>query len=98
MITMDYVTYSKKLAVVKEYIKNGWANTPCTLAKKLDISERTIFRMIAHLKDTGINIEYNKSDKTYHIYPPPLMKMWMNDSKKYIFYTANLWQARILIL
>ena len=65
---MTFQTYSKKIALLEVYITNKWANTPSTLAEKLDISERTVLRMIDHLKKQGKEIEYCKKDKMYKIF------------------------------
>jgi predicted DNA-binding transcriptional regulator YafY len=65
---MNFQTYSKKIALVEEYIKNKWANTPSTLAVKFEISERTVFRMINHLKLEGKQIWYCKKEKIYKIF------------------------------
>jgi biotin operon repressor len=65
---MSFQTYSKKIALVEVYIKNKWANTPSTLAEKLEISERTVLRMIDYLKKEGKKIEYCKKDKMYKIF------------------------------
>ena len=64
---MDYNTYAQKIALVEKYIQNKWANTPATIAEKLQISKRTVFRMIDHLKKTGKPIEYCKKEKIYKI-------------------------------
>jgi biotin operon repressor len=55
---MDYQTYSKKMGLVQHYIENKWANTPDAIAEKLGISRRTVLRMVNHLKEAGIEIEY----------------------------------------
>lgn len=55
---MDFYTYSKKLILLELYIINRWANTPCTISKKLGVSERTVLRMIDHLKKQGKEIKY----------------------------------------
>jgi Mn-dependent DtxR family transcriptional regulator len=65
---MDFQTYSKKVALVEKYIKNKWANTPATIAKKLKVSERTVLRMINYLKKDGKQIEYCKKEKIYKIF------------------------------
>ncbi|HQW85235.1 MAG TPA: HTH domain-containing protein [Ferruginibacter sp.] len=64
---MNFQTYSKKLSLIEVYIKNKWANTPTTLAGKLGVSERTVLRMIDHLKREGKQINYNKKDKIYEL-------------------------------
>ncbi|MBS1572303.1 MAG: HTH domain-containing protein [Bacteroidetes bacterium] len=65
---MNYQKYSQKIALVEVYIKNKWANTPSTIAKKLEISERTVLRMIDFLKKQGKQIEYCKKEKIYKIF------------------------------
>lgn len=65
---MNFQTYSEKIALLEEYIKNKWANTPSTIARKLEISERTVLRMVDHLKKRGKQIEYCKRNKMYKIY------------------------------
>ncbi len=64
---MDYQTYSKKMGLVQHYIENKWANTPDAIAEKLGVHRRTVLRMINHLKEAGIEIEYCKKDKAYKI-------------------------------
>jgi predicted DNA-binding transcriptional regulator YafY len=64
---MDFQTYLKKILLMEEYITNKWANTPAEIAQKLDTSERTVLRMIVHLKATGKKIEYCKKEKVYKI-------------------------------
>ncbi|MEP7238223.1 MAG: HTH domain-containing protein [Ferruginibacter sp.] len=65
---MNFQTYTQKIALVEIYIQNKWANTPSTLAGKLEISERTVLRMIDHLKKQGKRIEYCKKEKAYKIF------------------------------
>jgi predicted DNA-binding transcriptional regulator YafY len=65
---MNFQTYSKKVALVEMYIKNKWANTPAIIAEKLQVSKRTVFRMIDHLKKDGVPIEYCKKEKIYKIF------------------------------
>jgi predicted DNA-binding transcriptional regulator YafY len=64
---MDFQTYTKKILLMEEYITNKWANTPAEIAQKLGTSERTVLRMIVHLKTTGKKIEYCKKEKVYKI-------------------------------
>lgn len=64
---MNFLTYSKKIALVEVYIKNKWASTPSTIAEKLEVSERTVLRMIDHLKKQGKKIKYCKKEKMYKI-------------------------------
>lgn len=64
---MNFRTYSKKINLVEEYIKNKWANTPSEIANKLQISERTVLRMIEYLKLEGKQIIYCRKEKIYKI-------------------------------
>jgi biotin operon repressor len=64
---MDFQTYSNKVTLMKTYIQNKWANTPLGIARKLDISQRTVLRMIQFLKNNGTKVEYSKRDKIYKI-------------------------------
>lgn len=64
---MDYQTYSKKMGLVQHYVENKWANTPDALSEKLELNRRTVLRMINHLKEAGIEIEYCKKEKVYKI-------------------------------
>ncbi len=64
---MNFFNYSKKLLLLEDYINKQWAVTPEQLAKKLDVSRRTILRMIIYLREQGIAIEYCKKEKKYKI-------------------------------
>lgn len=64
---MTYVEYIRKLGTLQNYIAKKWAITPGQLARRLDISERTILRMIRFLKSKGVQIYYCKKSKCYKI-------------------------------
>ena len=64
---MDFQTYSKKMGLVLHYIENKWANTPDAIAEKLNVSNRTVSRMVSRLKEDGNQIEYCKKEKIYKI-------------------------------
>lgn len=65
---MNFRTYYTKVSLVEQYIKNKWANTPTSIAEKLGVSERTVLRMVDHLKTEGKQIEYCKKEKVYKIF------------------------------
>jgi predicted DNA-binding transcriptional regulator YafY len=50
---------------------NTWhakqAGTPHDLAEKFEISERTVQRMVQHLRDAGCAISFNRNRRTYEI-------------------------------
>ncbi|MCY7293377.1 MAG: helix-turn-helix domain-containing protein [Ferruginibacter sp.] len=64
---MNFIAYTQKLQIIEEYITKQWAVTPDQLAQKLNVSRRTVLRMIMHLKEQGSIIEYCKSEKRYKI-------------------------------
>lgn len=64
---MDFLTYSKKLEVMQYYIEKKWANTPKELSLKLEVSERTILRMIKYLKERGVNVKFSRRSNEYFI-------------------------------
>lgn len=64
---MNYLVYTQKLKLIEEYIGKQRAVTPDQLAQKLNVSRRTILRMIIHLKEQGTIIEYCKTEKKYKI-------------------------------
>jgi biotin operon repressor len=55
------------MRLVENYIEKKWANTPDALAEKLDLTRRTVLRIIGHLKEDGKPIEYCKKEKIYKI-------------------------------
>ena len=68
---MTYKTYSAKLDYLKQLVKQEITGTPFELATTLNVSEKTVRRMIGYLIDEGINIRYSRKIKTYY-YSSPL--------------------------
>lgn len=64
---MDFLTYSTRLDHVLELIKRGSLTSPHDLTEKFDCSERTIRKMIDHLKTKGYNIRYSRRQKKYYV-------------------------------
>lgn len=64
---MDFLTYSKKLEVMQYYIEKKWANTPKDLSQKLEVSERTVLRMVKYLKERGVNVKFSRRSNEYFI-------------------------------
>lgn len=64
---MTYLNYSQKLETLLFYIEKKRAKTPKQIAAKLDVSERTTLRMIRHLKDQGLKINFDKKEKVYFL-------------------------------
>jgi predicted DNA-binding transcriptional regulator YafY len=63
---MSYQSYTEKLKYLLWLIEKKSGNAK-ELSEKLEVSERTVKRMIAHLKDQDYNISYNRNQKCYVI-------------------------------
>lgn len=64
---MTFSTYSKKLDTIKYLSQQKSTGTVEQLAKRLDVSERTVQRMVQQLRDIGYPIMYNRLRYTYEI-------------------------------
>ena len=64
---MNFQTYTQKLETLKYYIEKKWATTPKTLSSKLQVSERTILRMVKCLKEQGVIICFSKKENSYYL-------------------------------
>jgi predicted DNA-binding transcriptional regulator YafY len=62
---MDYKAYTNKTKYLLEMIAKGRISSPNQVAKKFACSERTVRRMINHLREEGHPIEYSKCAKKY---------------------------------
>ncbi len=62
---MSNFDYLIKLFYLAELLEQGNAGTACSLAEKLDVSERTVFRYLDELRMYGAVIDYSKSQKSY---------------------------------
>jgi predicted DNA-binding transcriptional regulator YafY len=62
---MDYLSYSLRLENILEGIKKGNIDSPHQLADKYSCSEKTIRRMINHLRARGHDIEYCRRTRKY---------------------------------
>lgn len=67
---MTYFQYSEKLETIKYLAAHKRAGTPHSLAEKLEVSERTIQRMVQQLRDHGCPIIFNRQRCTYEINLP----------------------------
>ncbi|MDP2387945.1 MAG: HTH domain-containing protein [Bacteroidota bacterium] len=67
---MDYLTYSEKLESMQYYIKSRSAVTVTDLSNKLEVSRRTVLRMVENLRLQGIDLQYCKKQKAYSISAP----------------------------
>lgn len=79
---MKFIEYAEKLEIIKYMAEHKRAGTPQHLAEKLEVSERTVQRMVQQLREHGYNIVYNRFRASYEIgektennslkkFPPP---------------------------
>jgi predicted DNA-binding transcriptional regulator YafY len=64
---MNYLTYSQRLENLIKDIKLGKTQSPKKLAEKYCCSEKTIRRMINHLRLKGYKITYCRKNLKYLI-------------------------------
>ncbi len=64
---MTFLEYSEKLKTLKYLAEHKQTGNPQQLAKKLDVSERTVERMVQRLRDNGFPIKYNRLRCTYEV-------------------------------
>jgi predicted DNA-binding transcriptional regulator YafY len=64
---MTFFEYAKKLETIKYLAMHKRAGTPQNLAQKLQVSERTIQRMVHQLRDHGYPVVFNRLRNTYEI-------------------------------
>lgn len=64
---MTYLEYKKMLERVVELAERYATGTPEELAKKLNVPQRNIFRIMENIKRLNIPIKYCKKRKTYYI-------------------------------
>lgn len=62
---MSYKEYSEKLSTIKYLVEKNSTGTPIELAQRLQISEKTVRRMINHLRQEGSNIKYCRITQSY---------------------------------
>ena len=62
---MKFIEYAKKLETVKYLAKHKRAGTPQELAQKLNVSPRTVQRMMQQLREQGCRIVFNRLRRSY---------------------------------
>lgn len=62
---MDYLTYTDRLKLILKKIESNRLESPMQLAQKFEVSEKTVRRMINHLRESGYPIEYCRKRKKY---------------------------------
>lgn len=64
---MSYNEYSEKLNRIKQLAKINATGGPKELAKKLNVSERTVYRLIKELDNQGVSLKFCKIKNSYLI-------------------------------
>lgn len=64
---MKFREYVEKLETFKYLAEHKRGGTPLQLAEKLNVSERTVQRMVQHLRENGCPIIFNRFRNTYEI-------------------------------
>ena len=64
---MRFIVYAEKLETIKYLSQHKRTGTPKTLAKKLDLSERTLQRMVQQLREMGCPISYDRDKGSYAV-------------------------------
>jgi len=64
---MDYLSYEKRLAYILELIEKNRFRSLEAVAKSFSCSSRTVKRMIAHLRKSGHDIQYDRLEKKFFV-------------------------------
>jgi len=67
---MDYRSYEKRLIYILELIEKNRFRSLEHVAKNFSCSTRTVKRMIAHLRENGHDIQYDRLEKKYFLKKP----------------------------
>jgi len=64
----DFLTYEERLNYILYLVERKSTGTPSELAQKLNVSKRTVKRMIETLRLKGNNIVYCRTIESYKIF------------------------------
>ncbi len=67
---MKFIEKKEKFDFMLQQIKSENTGTPVEFCRKLCVSERTLFRMLADAREMGHQISYCSQRKTYHLINP----------------------------
>ena len=62
---MNYLLYSDRLDYLLSLIRKAGLKSPGQLCRKFGCSEKTVRRMIIHLRTKGFLIQYNRKARKY---------------------------------
>lgn len=60
--------YKTRLERIQELAKQNATGSPKVLANRINVSERTLYRLVQNIKEQGIAIEYCRKTNSYCIY------------------------------
>ncbi|MFA8435685.1 MAG: HTH domain-containing protein [Marinifilaceae bacterium] len=64
---MDFSHFLQKTDRIKDLAQRRCTGTPKELAQRLEVSERTLLRLIKALRDSGSPITYSRTTQSYII-------------------------------
>ncbi len=64
MVEQNYIF---KMARLVDLLEKGQASTAEDIAKKLNVSRRTVFRYLEEFRDRGAVIEFSKRESSYKL-------------------------------
>lgn len=64
---MRFIEYAEKIETIKYLSQHKRTGTPKSLAKKLDVSERTLLRMVQQIREQGCSISFNRDKGSYEV-------------------------------
>ena len=65
--TMKFIEYAEKLETIKYLVEHKRCGTPLQLSKKINVSKRTVERMMQQLREQGFPVTYNRLLNTYEV-------------------------------
>jgi len=63
---MNIDKYLERIERIDQLIRHKATGSPKQFAKKLDISESSLYEYLKYLKDKGVSIEFDKEVNTYY--------------------------------
>jgi predicted DNA-binding transcriptional regulator YafY len=64
---MKFYEYQAKLDRIRELARTNATGSPKELARRIEVSERTLYRLVQNMRDQGIPLEYCRRTSTYYL-------------------------------
>ena len=64
---MTFKEYQEKLNRIQELAKINATGSPKNLAKRINVSERTLYRLVQNIKEQGVPLEFCRKINNYKI-------------------------------